>query len=65
MIRIVYISIATRPMGEEKLVELLQQCRENNRQRNVTGMLVYRDGAFLQLLEGGEDAVTAADRFGR
>ena len=52
MIRIVYMSSATRDADEDALLELLAQCRERNKRKNVTGMLLYRDGAFLQVLEG-------------
>ena len=52
MIRLIYVSSATRPMGEQDLLDLLAQSRPRNTRQHVTGMLVYRDGAFLQVLEG-------------
>jgi len=52
MIHLIYVSSATRPMGEQDLLDLLQQSRSRNTRQQVTGMLVYRDGAFLQVLEG-------------
>jgi len=52
MIHLIYISSATRPMGEQDLLDLLVQSRSRNMRQHVTGMLVYRDGAFLQVLEG-------------
>jgi len=39
-------------MGEQDLLDLLAQSRSRNLRQQVTGMLVYRDGAFLQVLEG-------------
>lgn len=44
-------------MGKEELVELLQQSRRNNERVGVTGMLLYKDGDFMQLIEGEESAV--------
>ncbi len=38
-------------------MDLLAKARENNTQLDVTGMLVYHDGNFLQVLEGSEAAV--------
>jgi len=52
MIHLIYISSATRVMSEEDLLELLVQSRACNKTKNVTGMLLYRNGAFLQVLEG-------------
>lgn len=52
MIHLIYVSSATRPMGEQDLLDLLAQSRSRNLRQQVTGMLVYRDGAFLQVLEG-------------
>lgn len=52
MIHLIYISSATRAMGEQDLLDLLAQSRSRNTRQHVTGMLLYRDGAFLQVLEG-------------
>ncbi|MEL6406516.1 MAG: BLUF domain-containing protein, partial [Chloroflexota bacterium] len=53
---IVYVSYASHTMSESELVEILDTARENNQRLNVTGMLLYRDGFFIQALEG-EQAV--------
>lgn len=57
MITLIYVSAATRPFSDAELVDLLAKARENNTQLDVTGMLVYHDGNFLQVLEGSEAAV--------
>ena len=54
---LVYVSTATRPMRDPDLAELLSQARERNQRNSVTGMLLYKDGRFIQLLEGHEDDV--------
>jgi hypothetical protein len=54
---IVYISSATRPMGEADLQALLRKARENNTRLGVTGMLLYIGGGFMQLLEGPHNAL--------
>ena len=52
MIQISYLSKASSPMSAEQLVSLLQQCHRNNTARDVTGMLFYGNGTFLQVIEG-------------
>lgn len=55
--RVIYVSKAVRPMGERDLTALLEQARKKNAQLGITGMLLYRDGDFLQVLEGPKDGV--------
>lgn len=57
MFRIVYLSTANTPLSKAELTGLLEQSRSNNQQRNITGMLLYKDGQFIQILEGPEPAV--------
>lgn len=52
MINLVYVSVAAHPMSEDDLKEILAVSRRNNEKLNVTGMLLYRDGFFIQALEG-------------
>ena len=59
MITLVYVSFATTPMSDDELRELLKIAREKNQALDVTGMLLYRDGFFIQALEGEEDTVTS------
>ena len=54
MIRLVYSSAARAGMDEAELKRILDGARTRNARREVTGMLLYRDGVFLQLLEGEE-----------
>lgn len=59
LVRFVYISSAIRPFSEDELVHLLRTARQRNARRGVTGMLLYEDGNFMQVLEGPETAVKA------
>lgn len=54
---VVYSSRATAPLDDGALRELLEQSRTSNAERDVTGMLLYRNGRFIQILEGPEQAV--------
>lgn len=57
MIRLTYISQATRPFSTEELLALLKKCRHNNSKTGLTGVLLYHDECFLQVLEGPEQKV--------
>lgn len=59
MLSLIYSSVATRPLGDDDLAHLLEQSRRSNEQEAVTGVLLYRNGYFLQLLEGPDAAVRA------
>ena len=44
-------------MGESVLHDILQVSRVNNEQLGVTGMLLYQNGSFFQVLEGEKKTV--------
>lgn len=54
---LIYISTAVRPMGREDLVEILTKSRDNNQRNKITGLLLYAEGTFIQVLEGSQDDV--------
>ena len=56
---LVYISSSTRLMEDADLAELLAQARENNARNNITGMLLYKDGGFIQVIEGEDEVVSS------
>jgi hypothetical protein len=47
-----YTSIASHHMTHEELLTLLAQSRKNNLPTDITGMLLYMEGCFFQVLEG-------------
>ncbi|HSV29785.1 MAG TPA: BLUF domain-containing protein [Candidatus Omnitrophota bacterium] len=57
MLQLVYCSLATHPFSDHDLDGLLAQSRAVNGIRGITGLLVYEDGAFFQVLEGPDDEV--------
>ncbi len=59
LLSIIYSSQTTDAFDESGLDALLEQCRENNAAADLTGMLLYRDGRFLQVLEGPEEPLRA------
>lgn len=54
---IVYISAAAPDFREEDLDSLLATARRNNGASGITGMLLYAEGAFIQVLEGETEAL--------
>jgi FAD-dependent sensor of blue light len=62
MIEIVYTSAAAEHFSEEQLIELLRKSRINNTRLGITGMLLYKNGEFMQVLEGEEDAVRSLSK---
>jgi len=57
MLSIVYSSSAAHPFSDAELDALLAQSRANNERLGLTGMLLHRDGRFIQVLEGPDDAL--------
>lgn len=57
LIRLIYVSSATHEMDKDELQLLLTQIRSKNKQRKITGMLLYIGGNFIQVLEGGRKEV--------
>lgn len=53
----IYSSTTDHDWSQEELVGLLDYSRDWNLQHGVTGLLLYRDCAFMQLLEGDEGTV--------
>jgi hypothetical protein len=57
MVSLVYISSAVQLFSPAALLALLEQSRVNNARVEVTGMLLYKEGSFIQLIEGEDCAV--------
>lgn len=49
---LVYVSSAIREMSDDDLLEILNTAREFNKAQNISGLLLYREGFFIQVLEG-------------
>ena len=60
---LVYTSTESRSLTEDDFDAILARSRSWNGSVGVTGMLLYKDGAFMQALEGGEKMVRKTFRF--
>ncbi|MFD1470449.1 BLUF domain-containing protein [Hymenobacter caeli] len=57
--QLLYSSQATPPPTETQLQELLHRARDYNARHQITGLLLYSDGRFVQVLEGPEAQLRA------
>lgn len=57
-ISLAYVSSAIHPMTNDALRDLLSSARKKNKGFDITGMLLYRDSFFIQVLEGEPEYVT-------
>lgn len=54
---LVYVSSASPLFTRAELLHLLETSRRNNVRDGITGMLLYKDGNFMQAIEGEAHAV--------
>ena len=57
MIQLTYVSRAATEITAIELLAILAASRSHNRDAEITGMLVFGNGTFLQTLEGDSEAV--------
>lgn len=50
--RIIYASSAKSGLTKKDIEDILDVCRRNNSTLNITGVLFFSDGEFVQVLEG-------------
>jgi len=54
-----YISSEKKELKEEDLVRLLSGCREYNQNNDITGVMLYFEGHFVEFMEGEKEALHA------
>jgi hypothetical protein len=60
LLHCVYCSASTKKtFSSAELESLLEDCRLNNSNADVTGILLYQNGSFFQVLEGEQATVEA------
>ncbi|MFM8900927.1 MAG: BLUF domain-containing protein [Burkholderiales bacterium] len=59
LVRLLYASRASDTMTAEGLALIMKQSKSNNTKSGITGVLCLSGGIFLQVLEGGRNAVSA------
>ena len=57
-IHLLYLSNAKPELKQAELDRILEVSRKNNPSRDITGLLVFANGVFIQVLEGPSNEVT-------
>jgi len=57
LIHIVYVSIASKDLNEIDLELLLKDIRSKNKEKKITGLLLYNNGSFIQVIEGEKETI--------
>ena len=57
LIQLIYVSNAQHEVAAGELERILEASARNNAAHSITGMLLYANGSFLQILEGEAAAV--------
>jgi hypothetical protein len=57
LVLLAYASTAKRRASKEELIDLLLEARAKNVRLGISGMLLYVDGAYFQILEGPRGTV--------
>lgn len=57
MWQMIYISEAADVINSQTLLEILKNSRSYNENNGITGILLYRNNTFIQLLEGCRENV--------
>lgn len=62
MLQMLYVSGASKQMSVADIQKILAVSRSNNLRDGVTGVLLWADGVFIQVLEGEADTVRTVFR---
>ena len=57
MFSLIYVSSVVPAFSPDQLADLLSTSRQSNSDAGITGMLLYKDGNVMQVLEGEEASV--------
>lgn len=53
-----YVSSAARGLDDSEIFEILEKSENENNQKDITGLLLYSEGNFFQVLEGEKDKIS-------
>lgn len=57
--QLVYISKASEMFSQKELNDILNAAKKNNSHQNITGILMYDGGRFIQILEGDKEHISS------
>ena len=59
MLSLIYVSTSINLLSDEELLDLLKVSRDHNKALDITGLLLYKGGNFMQVLEGPDEVVNS------
>lgn len=57
LVHLAYASVAARGFALPQITAMLREIRPKNRRAGITGMLLFSEGDFFQVIEGPQDVV--------
>lgn len=57
LITLIYVSSAVKSLESADIQAILRQSREANEKKRITGLLLFKGGNFMQVLEGDAELV--------
>ncbi len=57
MYQLIYISSSTKSLAKAEFLELVAQSQSKNDAMGITGVLMFKDGNFMQVLEGEQELI--------
>jgi len=57
LVRLLYVSRLAHSVTADDVARIVANAHRKNRQLDLTGVLIFREGRFAQVLEGREEAV--------
>lgn len=55
--QLIYTSTASPDLTQADIMAIMQKARENNKLRGITGITLYKNGNFMQVIEGEREVV--------
>lgn len=56
---LIYVSRSRDCLTQDEVLQLLRPFQHHNRRNGISGCLIYKDGEFMQLIEGNKETVLA------
>jgi hypothetical protein len=57
LVHLAYVSTSRRELSIKCISDLLEVGRKSNKEHGITGMLLYKNGTFMQVIEGLESDI--------
>ena len=55
--QLIYASTASPDLTEADVMAIMRKAQQNNKRRGITGLTLYKNGNFMQIIEGEREVV--------